>query len=418
MTKKVFLILLIIICSSLVLASDNEDILLNKYKKLFKQGEYKIIEKELEVLVNSKNNHFGTGSSYLEAVNILADSFLCLDKYTQANHYYWSSSAGLNQYGEYVYKLFEKISIEKGYVIEERSWGNIHERSKYYGGMFTNPSHDRTLYALLSKIYDNHTMEEKRQYFREMALRDENDDWVTKLTEFYAGDISLEELWVEVSEDNIVTISTYAGLLLEFTDSLEKARELYNKALNETAPKNVEKLLAANRLGLFSLERYLENCVSSIETRYVNAIKASSTLIEGENVYSVANLVDENIKTAWVEGKEGSGIGEWVKINFGDIFANISGYNFTEGRDINSINIINGYAKNETIYYANNRVKKLEISFNDGTSFVTELKDGILEQQKIELPEPKKVSSVKFTILDVYQGSKYDDTCISEIAFE
>lgn len=254
---------MITLLNSSTFASYGEEIV-KKYKGFYDEGKYELAIKELFLALDSGKI---SGDLMGEAVDIIADSYFSLDQYTQANQYYFLSSHYPTTHGEYVYKLFEKISIEKGYIVEEGGWENIHERSKHYGGMFVNPSHDRTLYALISKIFDDDTIQEKRQYFKEMALRDENDDWVTKLTEFYAGDISLEELWIEVSEDNIVTISTYAGLLLEFTGRLEEARELYNKALNKTVSKNVEKLLAANRLGLFSLERYLENCVSSIETR-------------------------------------------------------------------------------------------------------------------------------------------------------
>lgn len=38
-----------------------------------------------------------------------------------------------------------------------------------------------------------------------------------------------------------------------------------------------------------------------------------------------------------------------------------------------------------------------------------------MEMQFVELKEPKFISEIEFTILDVYKGKKYDDTGISEI---
>jgi hypothetical protein len=37
------------------------------------------------------------------------------------------------------------------------------------------------------------------------------------------------------------------------------------------------------------------------------------------------------------------------------------------------------------------------------------------EMQYIELPKPLPVSQLELTILDVYSGRRYDDTCIAEV---
>ena len=64
----------------------------------------------------------------------------------------------------------------------------------------------------------------------------------------------------------------------------------------------------------------------------------------------------------------------------------------------------------------NNRIKKARIETDTGESFIVEFNDCV-EFKMIELSwkvEPKKV---KITILEVYKGTKYDDTCITSIDF-
>jgi tetratricopeptide (TPR) repeat protein len=419
MIKNILIILLIIIIfiTFPLHANSEGGEILKKYKDLYNQEKYDVIIKELPSIINGRLE----GEMIGKALNILADSYFQLKKYTQAINYYGLSADSVNPYGEYYSELFWKISIRKGYNIPTQEV--LHERKSHYTGwMGSYPSREETLNALLLKLFDDDNYNQKRQYLREIASYDNNNDWLTMLVKFCAGDITLEKLLNALPEKHKYTAYTYAGLSLELTGELEKARELYKKALLFKESHGMELLLAANRLGLFTLERYYEWINNVLQVKYLNVLRASSSEIEGSRVYSVVDLVDENTNTAWVEGKEGSGIGEWVEIIFGDTFTgdfnNNSGYIFTEGREINEIKIINGYAKNKTIYYANNRVKKLKISFDDGTSFKAELDDGIFEPQIIQLPETKKVNDIKLTILDVYKGSKYDDTCISELDFE
>jgi len=122
--------------------------------------------------------------------------------------------------------------------------------------------------------------------------------------------------------------------------------------------------------------------------------------------YHVKEIKDNDPKTAWVEGKADDGIGEWVEFTYDPPVI------------LERISVINGYMRSETLYYANNRVKKIRISFDDGTHFDQVLKDGELKPQIITLPEPKQAGKVRLTILETYKGSKYNDTCISEIIFD
>jgi hypothetical protein len=123
--------------------------------------------------------------------------------------------------------------------------------------------------------------------------------------------------------------------------------------------------------------------------------------------YSPFNIYDGDKTTAWVEGTQGEGINDWI-IVYPQSF-------WPEKNVFNAIRIVNGYAKSLDTFYTNHRVKKLFFEFSDGQSKYVELKD-TFEPQVIYFNEGV-ISYIKMTILEVYKGSKYDDTCISEVEF-
>jgi uncharacterized membrane protein YvbJ len=134
-----------------------------------------------------------------------------------------------------------------------------------------------------------------------------------------------------------------------------------------------------------------------------NTITASSKLVESNYNYDPINVADGNKETVWVEGASGDGLGEWVKLE-SDTEQGIVGFS-----------VINGYSKSDNLYYANNRVAKLLVEFSDGTSTIFNLTDRNFNEQGVTFTNIKKTKYVKFTIMEVYNGSKYSDTCISEI---
>lgn len=120
--------------------------------------------------------------------------------------------------------------------------------------------------------------------------------------------------------------------------------------------------------------------------------------------YTSTLLQDGKLDTAWAEVAKENGIGEWIK------------FHSSIDQDISGIEIINGYSKSNSTYTENNRVKRLRVEFSDRSSLEKELKDNaMLDLQKVEFGKTVKTKYIKITILDVYRGSKYQDTCISEI---
>ncbi|WP_090737820.1 discoidin domain-containing protein [Paenibacillus sp. Mc5Re-14] len=131
-------------------------------------------------------------------------------------------------------------------------------------------------------------------------------------------------------------------------------------------------------------------------------IVASSTLPDqAGNSYAARNIMDGDASTAWCEGVKGDGIGEWIKIDFGSM------------QELKGFELINGLAKSSKDFQANNRVKRMKLEFSNGQTMMID-NDFISNQF---LDNPIHTSFVKITIEAVERGSKYHDTCMSEIRF-
>lgn len=149
-------------------------------------------------------------------------------------------------------------------------------------------------------------------------------------------------------------------------------------------------------------------------------IRASSALNgQGDNTYGAGNAHDLSFKTAWVEGVSGYGIGQYLEYEF-------------EGASprINTIIVANGYVKSQTAWENNSRVKKLKVYLDDKPLFILALQDkraiqtfnidpiGLSDRANGAAWQNLSPWKLKFEILEVYKGLKYDDVAISEIYFD
>lgn len=116
--------------------------------------------------------------------------------------------------------------------------------------------------------------------------------------------------------------------------------------------------------------------------------------------YRPKNLVDTDLKTAWVEGKAGHGEGESLVVDLSGL------------RTVTAIQVMNGYHKNEKLFLANSRVQTAELQFSNGQQRSIKLADapGV---QTFEVGQ-QSAQWVRFTIRSVYAGTKYKDTAITE----
>ncbi|MCE5253796.1 MAG: hypothetical protein LLG45_06260 [Actinomycetia bacterium] len=127
-----------------------------------------------------------------------------------------------------------------------------------------------------------------------------------------------------------------------------------------------------------------------------SALKATAT-----NSYKATNLLDGDLATAWEEGAEGPGLGEWVM------------FEFSRQVVLTRIEIANGYQKDDERYFGNPRVRSLGVEYSTGTVQLIDLLDS-REYQTI-IPTRQPVEWVKLTIVSVYPGEVWDDTALSEV---
>ncbi|WP_299242212.1 hypothetical protein [uncultured Aquimarina sp.] len=149
-------------------------------------------------------------------------------------------------------------------------------------------------------------------------------------------------------------------------------------------------------------------------------VSASSYLkTQGKTSYVPKNAHDFDYKNAWVEGVDGYGVGEFLEFSFPQ-----------ENPRITQISIVNGYVKSEKAWRENSRVKKLKMYIDDVPYAILNLKDeratnhfevapiGNADRNNYEELAKLPDWTMKFEILEVYRGEKYEDTVISEIYFD
>lgn len=145
-----------------------------------------------------------------------------------------------------------------------------------------------------------------------------------------------------------------------------------------------------------------EDCSRSGDT----TLCASSVLPAAQgNIYGPRNLTDGNDKTAWVEGSDGQGLGEFVVLEF------------NSARSVRGLAIRNGYDKSPDIFTKNSRVKDIELRFSSGDSIEATLKDEP-GTQYVTLSQPIRAKWIELVIRSVYPGSKYSDTAINELSVD
>lgn len=210
---------------------------------------------------------------------------------------------------------------------------------------------------------------------------------------------------------------------IEFKRQIEKCTELWRRPINSLNGEEKRALDDCNE-NFDGVENYYDilgpgcswYCGGGIDTQTASSELSS----QGQNNYSASNAHDLSYKTSWVEGVPGYGIGEYITYHFPP-----------ENPRITKIIVVNGYVKSDKTWRENSRVKKLKLYLDDKLYAILNLRD-TRNEQVFELPNPlghedrldmKKLHglpswTLKFEIMDVYKGDKYDDTAIAEIYFD
>ena len=142
-------------------------------------------------------------------------------------------------------------------------------------------------------------------------------------------------------------------------------------------------------------------------------ITASSELTPNKHFsYSAKNAHDFDPFTAWIEGKEDYGIGEFIEYFF-----------IANSPPVTAVKILNGYTKNKNSWKQNSRVKKFKLYVNNKPYAILALQDTIAFQEfilKDTLQSKIKGMDLvmKFEIMEVYPGDMFKDVAITEIEFD
>lgn len=194
-------------------------------------------------------------------------------------------------------------------------------------------------------------------------------------------------------------------------------------------------------------QKYIKECVNNYyyKDNYKNWIMGVSSVLhengKDNGFYDRNKLFDKELSTAWVEGANGDGIGEYILLQvYEDGFLGEEYFTIKDKKIRILLTINNSFCKNYNLYCKNNRVKKAKITIYDMSLRVGQNETVVdddpevvfsnsisLEDQMEEQIIPidfflKKNHTtstpeiiLKFEIIDVYKGSVYEDTAISEL---
>jgi hypothetical protein len=127
--------------------------------------------------------------------------------------------------------------------------------------------------------------------------------------------------------------------------------------------------------------------------------------------YHPSYILDDNPKTAWVEGVDGNGEGQSVSFHISPL-TKVSAVR---------LRIRNGYQKSKKLFKANAAIRKLRIDLSTRTGRVVHSSEHALarrwgwQEVLLGLAERPGFSEVRLTIVATYAGSVYKDTCLSDV---
>lgn len=409
------LILLVVLLSGICFSEANKkELFTNSLKQAelyYTRGDYR---KTIEILqpLNldqvAETDGIGIGDLY-KALTLLGDSYIKTNRFLEGMSAFGTISGMSDDSEPYPIYLQEIIDLLNDRITEAKDLsGQLSFKKDNIPDYYLVEEY---LLALSEKRY-NIRLNNLQKISDNSRYRTYSSEFGKQLMNYFDGKIKYQQLFestvprIEFS-DEIYAVKLLVALKFEKIDnSLNEARGLYFDIYNNSV--GFYHWFAGKQLGLSYLLNFpLIIKDGKVQQRERNLkFEASSSLYDEPQKYPIANIFDNNLNTAWVKGKLGDGIGEWINVGF------------EPESTLSQIKIINGYAKSKEIYMANNRVKKVMLIFSDGKSQEFVLKDNILDYQTIKLTKPIKTDSVRITIEEIYKGTKYNDTCISEIKFQ
>lgn len=198
----------------------------------------------------------------------------------------------------------------------------------------------------------------------------------------------------------------------------ESIDELYNNVISAESDKyNIENTIDESLAQVYEMEED-ELGEEGKERIAIKNIVASSELnvkAKDGSTYHAQNMIDGNPETAWIEGVDGLGIGEYIYIEFDGV------------KSVSEIDIYPGFLKTKNRYLVNGQPTRLLIEWEGGQSEIgldrvdvsTDDEPFELDEMpiaKLNLDEAVQTSYLKFTIIDAVGGSKYEDVAITDVS--
>jgi hypothetical protein len=136
----------------------------------------------------------------------------------------------------------------------------------------------------------------------------------------------------------------------------------------------------------------------------ISQVTASTVLVEkgrAKDFYAPAKAIDGNLNTCWCKQTKDSGIGQWLQLDF------------AKPSIVRAVRVYPGCGESEAVYSANNRIYKVEVSAGSLQTTVDVGREQRFHDLGVATKDP--VSSLRLTVVDVFRGRDYNDTCIAEV---
>ena len=127
--------------------------------------------------------------------------------------------------------------------------------------------------------------------------------------------------------------------------------------------------------------------------------------------YHPSYVLDENPATAWVEGVDGHGEGQTLTIPVSPL---------SNARALR-LRIWNGYQKSKDLFAKNAAPRRIRVAVLDPTGGEVTGREAELQQAwgpqtvVVDVPPKRGLSAVRIAIISVHPGTKYKDTCVSDV---
>lgn len=180
-------------------------------------------------------------------------------------------------------------------------------------------------------------------------------------------------------------------------------------AAQEEAARVEQESILASLQGMGQYQLTTDTSYTADLTKVAPAECTASSVLVGSSgkTYGTEYLFDEDLETSWQEGEEGDGLGVTLTAAF------------AEKTNIKAIAFWNGNETSQEKYEANNRLQGITIKVDCGgqTYSMDYALEDVMGEQILVFDAAIPAESLVIRINSVYNGTIYQDTVLSEMAF-